>query len=262
MFLFLSKLLPIFIYPVGLSSLLMVIALVTLWKRPRIAATSLLLSLVILLGFSNAYVSKWLGRSLEWQYLPPDPVPTADAIVVLGGAMRSPVPPRPWLDVMDSGDRPLYAAKLYLDGKAPTIIMSGGRIDWKDGGSAESSDMAALAEQMGVPANAILEDTTSLNTHENAVNVKNILEREQMQRILLVTSAVHMPRSVKIFEKLGIEALAAPTDYRIAFPPPAKDQSWQAVLLDMLPDTSRLDYSTRVIKEYIGLVVYRLRGWL
>ncbi|MEB3212858.1 MAG: YdcF family protein [Leptolyngbyaceae bacterium] len=262
MFLFLSKLLPIFIYPLGLACVLMVVALCTLWKRPRIAALSLILALVVIVSFSSEYVSKGLGRSLEWQHLPPDPMPIADAIVVLGGAIRPELPPRPWIDLKDAGDRPLYAAQLYLAGKAPLIIMSGGRINWKNGGPPESSDMATLAEAMGVPAEAILEDPTSLNTYENAVNVKQILERENLNTILLVTSAIHMPRSLKIFEKLGIEAIAAPTDYRVAQRSPDANETWRAQLVNVLPSVERLDYSTRAIKEYIGLVIYRLRGWL
>lgn len=262
MFLFLSKLLPIFIYPLGLSCLLMGVALLTLWKRPRVASGCLVLSLALVFGFSNVEVSGWLGRSLEWQYLPLDNLPTADAIVVLGGAVRSADPPRPWVDVMESGDRPIHAAQLYLAGKAPKIIMSGGRINWRGGGPSESADMAALAEALGVPAEDILEDPRSLNTYQNAVNVKQILDEEGMERILLVTSAIHMPRSIKIFQRLGIEAIAAPTDFRMIAPTEPHGRSLQASILNTLPDAERLEYSTRALKEYIGMVVYRLRGWL
>jgi uncharacterized SAM-binding protein YcdF (DUF218 family) len=203
-----------------------------------------------------------MGRSLEWQYLPPEELPTADAIVVLGGAIRSADPPRPWVDVMESGDRPIHGAQLYLTGKAPKIIMSGGRINWQGSGPPESSDMAAIAEALGVPAEDILEDPSSLNTYQNAVNVKQILDEEGMDRILLVTSAIHMPRSIKIFERLGIEAIAAPTDFRMISPTSPPDRSIQARILNTLPDVERLDYSTRALKEYVGMVVYRLRGWL
>lgn len=262
MFLFLSKLLPIFIYPLGLACVLMLVALVTLWKRPRVAAASLVISFGLIVGFSNAPVSDWLGRSLEWQNFPLDPVPTADAIVVLGGATRPPQPPRPGVDVMESGDRPIYGAQLFQEGKAPTLIMSGGRIDWKNGGPPESSDMAVLAEALGVPSAAILEDPQSLNTYENAVNVKQILDAENLDTVLLVTSAMHMPRSLKIFEKLGIEAIAAPTDFRMTFSFNSSNRTWKTQLLEALPDADRLEYSTRVIKEYIGFVIYRLKGWL
>lgn len=263
MFLFLSKLLPLFIYPLGLACVLLILALVLIWRRPRWAAGAIAGALTLLLLGSNTWVSDRLVRSLEWQYQPLDPVPEAEAIVVLGGATRPPVAPRPWVEISEAGDRVLYSAWLYNQGKAPVMIMSGGRIDWKEGGPPESSDMAILAEVMGVPKDAILQDPTSLNTYQNAVNVKQILQNRDIDEILLVTSAMHMPRSLMIFKKLGINAIPTPTDYQIT-------TQWQQVgsttrearLLSLLPDAEKLYYLSRAMKEYIGIVIYRLRGWL
>ena len=64
--------------------------------------------------------------TLEWRYLPLEPVPTADAIVVLGGAVAPALAPRPWVEVSEAGDRILYAARLYNQAKAPKLILSGG----------------------------------------------------------------------------------------------------------------------------------------
>ncbi|MEL7143070.1 MAG: YdcF family protein, partial [Cyanobacteria bacterium J06573_11] len=82
---FLSKLLPLFVYPIGLSTLLMALALVWVWRHPKRAVWAIALSLFILFFSSNSLVTTRLVRSLEQQYLPPDPMPTADAILVLGG---------------------------------------------------------------------------------------------------------------------------------------------------------------------------------
>lgn len=264
MFLFLSKLLPLLVYPVGLASLLLVATLWALWRRQRrLATVSTSLALIVLLVSSNAWVATRLVQSLEWQNLPPDPMPTADAIVVLGGSTRPADYPRPWVDVMEAGDRVLHGAQLYKAGKAPKLILSGGRIIWKGGGPPESDDMAQIAMAMGVPRSAILEESTSLNTYQNAVNVKQILEQENINRILLVTSAMHMPRSLAIFRKQGIDAIAAPTDFLISERTIAEVRGTrQAVLLSLLPDVQNLEDVSRVMKEYIGLVVYRLRGWL
>lgn len=263
MFLFLSKLLPLFIYPVGLACVLMLVALATLWKRPRLAAVSLVLALASLLLGSNLRLANTLTQSLEWQHIPEGELPRAGAIVVLGGSLKPQIPPRPSIDVMEPGDRVLYGAELYRQGKAPLVIMSGGRIYWKGGGPPESTDMAKLAQDLGVPSYAILEDPTSLNTYENAVNVKKILDERGIQQVLLVTSAMHMPRSLKIFQKLGIDAIPAPTDFFVSNQELEEvDNSWQATILNVMPDADRLQQTTRALKEYIGLVVYRLRGWL
>ncbi|HEY9664635.1 MAG TPA: YdcF family protein [Allocoleopsis sp.] len=263
MFLFLSKLLPLFIYPLGFASLMLIGALFTLWKRPRTAAILVMLALLAIVIPSNGWISKQMVRSLEWQNLPPASLPQAEAIVVLGGSTKPQSYPRPWLDVNDEGDRVLHGARLYLQGKAPLVIMSGGRINWVDNSESESADMASLAEAMGVPASAILQDPTSLNTYENAVNVKQILQKKGIKRVLLVTSAMHMPRSLAIFKKQGIEAIPAPTDFIISQKELQDSQATtQDKILNALPDTGALHQFTRSLKEYIGLVVYRLRGWL
>lgn len=264
MFLFLSKLLPVFLYPLGLSCLLMVGALVVLWRRPRWAAGAVALALTVLLLGSNGWVSLALVRSLEWQNLPEGELPQAEAIVVLGGGIKSQLPPRPWVDVTEAGDRILYGAKLHRQGKAPFLILSGGRIDWKDGGPPESQDMATLARAMGVPASAILQDPTSLNTYENAVNVGKLLDSQGIRRrVLLVTSAIHMPRSLLIFKRQKIEAIPAPTDFLVSEQDVRElSSSWQAVVLNLLPDAERLEQATKALKEYIGIAVYRLKGWL
>jgi len=262
MFLFLSKLLPIFIYPLGLVCLLMIVALGLIWKRPKWAAGIIALALIMLLFSSNAWVSTGLVRSLEWQNIPKGELPKAPAIVVLGGGILPKVPPRPWVEVGDEGDRVLYGARLYRQGKAPIIIFSGGRIDWKQGGPSESKDMAELAQTMGVPKTAILEDPTSLNTYENAVNVKKLLDSKGIERrVLLVTSALHMPRSFAIFKRQGIDVIAAPTDF-ITIEEEVGEQTLQGTILRLIPDVGRLADTTRALKEYIGIVIYRLRGWL
>ncbi|MFB2924117.1 MULTISPECIES: YdcF family protein [Aerosakkonema] len=263
MFLFLSKLLPIFIYPLGLACVLIIVALVMLWKRPKWAAVPMFLALFVLLLASNTWISRSLVRSLEGQYIPTVELPSAPAIVVLGGGILPKKPPRPWVEVAQEGDRILYGAKLYREGKAPILILSGGRIDWKNGGPPESQDMAEIAEAMGVPKSAILQDPTSLNTHENAVNVRKILAAKNIERrVLLVTSAFHMPRSLAIFKRQGIEAIPAPTDFLVLEEELKEERTWQATLLNLLPDTTRLGDTTRALKEYIGIGIYRLRGWL
>ncbi len=264
--LFLSKLLPLFFYPLGFTCGAILLALVLLWKRPRWAAGVLLVGVLVLWVSSTGLVAAALTHSLESRYLPPAVLPTADAIVVLGGGVRPASPPRPLPDVTEEGDRILYGAKLYRDGKAPVLILSGGRIAWQGNGSPESpesADMAQLAALMGVPRSAIMEDPTSLTTYENAVNVKRILEINNLQSILLVTSASHMPRSMAIFQRLGVKAIAAPTDFLIPNATPSNPGvSLEAVLLKALPDAESLRYTTRAIKEYVGLFVYWLRGWV
>jgi uncharacterized SAM-binding protein YcdF (DUF218 family) len=263
MFLFLSKLLPLFLYPLGLACVLLVVALVMSWRRSRWVPLPVVLALIVLLLGSNSWVANSLVRSLEWQHIPVGKLPTADAIVLLGGATKSAFPPRPAVDLSEEGDRVLYAAQLYREGKAPVVIASGGRIDWRGGGLAESSDMADILVNLGVPNSAILQDSKSLNTYQNAVNVRQIMQERGIRRVLLVTSAMHMPRSLRIFQRQGIEAIPAPTDFLITQQEINEPSSSpQATVLNLVPDADQLQNTTRALKEYIGTVVYHLRGWL
>lgn len=262
--LFLSKLLPLLLYPLGLACGLLLLALVLLWRRPRWAAGAMVLALGLLLVSSNSWVATAMMRSLEWRHLPPSNLPSAEAIVVLGGGIKPQISPRPWVDVADEGDRVLHGARLYLAGKAPLLILSGGRISWGQAPErSEAADMALLALALGVPESAIIQEATSLNTHQNAVNVEAILQDKGIQRILLVTSAQHMPRALAIFKRQGLEAIPAATDFHVAAGTlDLAETTWQGRTLSLAPQASNLDDVTRSLKEYLGLGVYWLRGWL
>ncbi|ARV58610.1 hypothetical protein BZZ01_08140 [Nostocales cyanobacterium HT-58-2] len=263
MFLYLSKLLPLFFYPLGLACLCLLVGLFMLWKRPRTAALAITLALILLLLSSNGWVSRLLVQSLEWQNLPLTEIPTAQAIVVLGGATKSAFPPRPTVDLNEAGDRVVYAAQLYRQKKAPIIILSGGRINWRGSGSSESADMATILTSIGIPEEVIVQEPDSLNTYQNAVNVKKILESRGIRRILLVTSAIHMPRSLLIFRHQDIDAIPAPTDFLISEGDLQELTSTpKSALLNVLPDVENLSLFTSALKEYVGISAYRLRGWL
>ena len=262
MFFFLSKLLPLFIYPLGLACGLLGVALVLWWLKSRWTPWPVAIALLVLWVASSGLGNEGLIRSLEWQHIPEGDLPPAEAIVLLGGCTKSQEPPRPMVDVTEGGDRVLYTAQLYRQGKAPVIIASGGRIDWSPSGAPEAADMAALLEFLQVPPAVIVQEPDSLNTYENAVNVKRLLEERQIQRVLLVTSAMHMPRALRIFQRQGLDVIPAPTDFlTTAVDPDAPPASLEAQLLAALPDAGRLATTTLALKEYVGLVVYRLRGW-
>ncbi len=262
-FLFLSKLLPLFLYPLGLSCLLLLIALWLCFTRSRWTFVPILIAFLVLGIAGNVQVSNNLIISLERQYLPQVTMPSAEAIVVLGGATRNYEPPRIMPDMNDSGDRLLYAAKLYQEGVAPILILTGGRIQWYGGESSEAESMATILELMGVPRQAMVLESKSLNTYENAIYTKEILKQRNIKNILLVTSAAHMPRSLAIFQKQGIKAIPAPADILISDRNLIESQfSAESRILSFIPNSEHLDLTTQAIKEYIGIFIYRLRGWL
>ena len=120
--------------------------------------------------------------------------------------------------------------------------------------------MAALLERVGIPEEAIWLESESLNTYENAIYSRQFLSQKGINRILLVTSAYHMPRSVYFFEKEGFEVIPAPTDFIVT------DRSWQQLwepnwpvqILRIFPSAGNIELTTIALKEYIGLTVYRI----
>src|SRR5512136_1186248 len=121
MFVFLSKFLPPFVYPLGLIGFLILLALF-LGKRQRLQRIVLILALVCLLLAGNSWVAVGLARSLEVRYSTPDPVPQAEVMIVLGGGSEPAELPRQMVEVNGSGDRVIYAARLYKQGKAPHVL--------------------------------------------------------------------------------------------------------------------------------------------
>ncbi len=263
MFVFLSKLLPLFVYPLGLSWILLLLALI-MREKARLRNGLMIAALVILWLSSTTWVANGLAKSLEWRYLPPQNIPAADAIVVLGGGTDADLYPRLGVEVNGAGDRVLYTAKLYKEGKAAHILLSGGEITWlNDTSSTPAQEMASILKDMGVPAEALWLESRSQNTYENAYFSAKILGENQIHKILLITSAMHMPRAVALFQKQGIEVMPVPVDYSITQTDQTSNNSdLLGRLLGLLPNTGNLASTTNALKEYIGIFTYWLKGWL
>jgi uncharacterized SAM-binding protein YcdF (DUF218 family) len=264
MALFLSKLLPLLlVYPLGVASFLLLLALVMIWRKSRWSAVPIGLSLAVIWLCSNVWVVDGMLQSLEWRHIPAGELPKAEAIVLLGGATRSVAYPRVNPDLNEHGDRVTYTAQLYKKGKAPIIIISGGRSEWMGSGLPESKNISEMLQKdYDIPSAAIIEDPTSLNTYENAVNVQKIMKERNLKKVLLVTSAFHMPRSVRIFRKLNMDVIPAPSDYLVSrneLDEPFRTP--EAFILGMIPNTEKLDKFTVALKEYVGTWTYILKGW-
>lgn len=264
MFVFLSKFLPLFVYPTGLAALLILAALAA-GRKPRLRTGLLAAVFLLLLISSNRWFSYALARSLEWQYLPMAEVPQAEVIVVLGGGTESGQYPRPMTEVNSAGDRVLYAASLYKQGKAPIILLSGGNITWLEGRSTTpAQEMADLMQLMNIPPEALWLQSASENTHDDAELSAAMLKENGVQQVLLVTSAIHMPRAMALFRHAGIQAIPAPVDFTVtqAGLDNLAKLTPQSLLINLLPNSSSLGLTTNATKEYLGLLVYWLRGWL
>jgi uncharacterized SAM-binding protein YcdF (DUF218 family) len=115
--------------------------------------------------------------------------------------------------------------------------------------------MARLLEEWNTPSTAIQIEGGSINTHENATMSYRMLAPRGIRRILLVTSAMHMPRAAGAFRKAGFEVIAVPADFQTGWD--------EAILLEKwLPSAKSLVDSDAALYEWLGIAIYRLRGWM
>lgn len=239
-------------YPLGLSILLLAAGILA-WNRLRVSRWLCAAALFVLMVFSSPAGSGALLRSLENQYPDTgiDVISHAQAIVVLGGNIHMPSRGHGNSGLIDQSDRLLHALRLYRAGKAPVVVCSGGSF----AETSEAQAMGRLLQEWGVPSEAILLEEQSLNTRENALFSYPVLKARGIRRILLVTSAIHMPRAAAVFRKAGFEVSPAPADFRTGWGEASGSFGW-------LPDAVYLMRSDRALREWIGLLVYRLRGWI
>ena len=207
----------------------------------------ILMSVALLWASSTQIAAELVLHSLE-RYYPPlalEEIPTADAIVVLGGVTRGRVPGNGLTDLGGGADRIIHAARLFKARKAPLLLLSGGNAP---GYQSEAEAMADILQLMGIPAEKMLLETQSRNTQQNAIYTQKILQRQGIRKVLLVTSASHMRRAVAIFTGIGVSVLPAATDYQLVERAPS--------ILDWLPQAGALEMTTKGINEYIGYWVY------
>ena len=242
-----TKLLPLFVYPLGLAIVLLLLSRLFSWLGRRRAASLLVICAVALLWLcSMPRFSDWAMSTLEreWPPVPAARAPRADAIVLLGGMTRGLVPGVDLPDLSGSADRLFHAAELYRAGKAPMLLLTGGNAP---GYEPEALSMKRVLLVMGIPGDVLLLEDRSRNTRQNARFSAAVLHDRQVHRILLVTSAYHMRRAKLEFERQGFEVLPAATDYQVVETP--------RTLLDWLPAVGALNQTTLAMKEYLGLMV-------
>lgn len=252
----LSSFLANLVIPLNLGIALLVLgASMYIVRRRRVAVLVAGCGMAWVIFWSLPASSLWAGGRLEqlYPYRPPDALPTAQAIVVLGGSTASNRPN--WFEPYDRNttiSRVDTAARLYHAGRAPLVIVSGAALD---GSVSEAQIMANALRQHGVPDDAILQEDRSLTTYENAVYTARLLDERKLDRVLVVTSALHMPRAMGVFRKQHVDALAASSPPQIVVPDDPAFSFWQ-------PNAHVLSASRSIVKEYVGMLVYWLRGWL
>jgi len=249
-----SKIATVLISPLGTALLLAVLAAFCVWRRRTAwAKTFGVVAFAWLYFWSTPWASVSLCAGLEGRtpMRAATQFPQADAIVVLGGAVAPAAPGFPAPDLGRAADRVWFAAQLYKAGKAPIVLLSGGG-DPRREKTPEATAMTAFLTDLGVPRTAIWQEPRSRSTHENARQVARwAASLPARPRLLLVTSAMHMPRALLEFRAAGLAVVPAATDYEARSTPPG--------VLAWLPDAEATFRSTLAFKELVGWAVAMVR---
>lgn len=248
---YLSKILPLFVLPIGITLLLLGFGIARRRRWPLIAA------MAVLWLSSMPLVAGRLARALEEgaTRLPVQGVGTADAIVVLStGRVTAPGPEAvsEWTDA----DRFFAGVQLLRAGKAPLLVFTGGWSPWEPNAPTEGDVMTEYATAIGIPKEQIVTTGRVFNTAEEAVAVAAVLKARQqgIPRVTLVTSAFHMPRARLLFEQAGLAVSAFPVDF-------SGTGGGGVSVMDVLPTAGALAQSQMAVRELYGRLYYRFKPW-
>jgi uncharacterized SAM-binding protein YcdF (DUF218 family) len=257
LFFALSKVLDVVLMPLAWGLALLAAAIPWRPGRPRNAKRDRVLGaagIAVIVLFSMAPVQNRLMRYLESSARDTTrPGVTYDAVVLLGGMVEDDVTiARGTTAYNDHVERLFATFDLLRSGRARYAIVSGGP-STREGTVVEAVKLRDTLVGWGIAPERILVEPRAVNTRENAVLVAEIVRREGMRSIVIVTSAYHMSRAEGCFRAVGLAVDTLPADYR-AYDP---DRTTGG----LLPRTTHLEASTRALRELFGRVVYRLMGY-
>ena len=199
-----------------------------------------------------------LARTLTGGYAPIEsaaPARQAKAIVMLGSGTTNLRFRGQQLSFVStpSGLRALETARLFKLMDRPLVIASGGVTDKNPAGAPESDAYEPALITLGVPADRILPESRSKNTHDEAVVIREMLRERGIGEFLLVTSPLHMRRSMSVFESQGLHPVPAVSPLypdRIAQPFP------------LLPSDAALGTGDFIVYEWAARAYYWWKGWI
>ena len=243
---YLHKILPLIFSPLFFIITLIIFGLILSSKKISFAG------LAILVIFSMPIVSGKLIAYLESDYelIKPSKVESADAVVVLSGMIKT-IQTKNGLDYEWGGavDRFFKGVDLFNLDKAPILIFTGGKLPWSIG-VPEGEYLRDVAIDLGVPKKDILLTENVENTDQEAKAIKKLLLLDN-PKIILVTSAFHMPRAQLVFEAAGINVIPFPVDFLIG--------AQKITFMDFIPSASSFAATSFFVREIIGRTYYNLK---
>jgi len=243
---YLHKILPLIFRPLFFCLFLIILGIFLRSKRISLSGV------ILIILCSLPIVSKNLIYYLEKDYKlqKPSEINSADAIVVLSGMIRQiKTNQNINYEFRGSVDRVLSGIKLYKSNKSSSLIFTRGKVPWSVG-IPEGEYLKDFAISFGIPEENILLTSEVQNTDQEAKAVKDILPKGK-ENIILVTSAFHMPRAIKVFNAAGLNPVPFAVDFKSSYE--------KITFMSFLPSAGSFQETSFFVREMIGRVYYHLK---
>jgi uncharacterized SAM-binding protein YcdF (DUF218 family) len=256
MFFILSKIFAFFIKPIVwiIAAFLLSFFLKNEKRKRSFFLTGLILLILLTNGAVFQGVVNWWEpepvtiKNLEKEY---------DFIILLGGYsdFQTAMGKSEFQLGLKGGNRLISALNLYKKGIGTKIILTGGSGKLLGDKFGEAEYVAPFLKTLGLPDSAFIVENKSRNTWENAIFSKQIVDSLQKNATcLLVTSALHMPRSKASYDKAGLPTTIFPTDYY-------SQKHDNLLKLFFEPSSSKLYAWEALLHEWIGVITYKIKGY-
>lgn len=252
MFFVLSKTLGLIVSPLNLFFILYLIFFFLVFKHKK--KVVMIIPVLLLYFVSTPLVSNFIIGSLI-----PEPMSVEegtndyDVVIVLGGMLNLKHCSPEYIDFIGDVDRILAGVKFYKKNPGSKLLVSGGSGHLTDQTKREASYIYTFLREIGIPDGDIIIEATSRNTYENAYYSKQLIDRNNFRKVLLITSSYHMRRSLGCFKKQGINADYYFVDFKDI------PSYWHNALL---PSEVGLLNIYRALREIVGYYAYKVQGYI
>lgn len=256
MFFYLSQFLSFLAMP--LTILMILIVGGAIFLKRKWGKKMLWTGIILLVFFTNPFLSNLALLAWEPEFKPFDEIENHEIGIVLTGVTNLSKTAYDRTFFNKGADRITHALQLYQMGKIKKILITGGQGLNPVNPQSEAELLQRFLIMTGMPEEDIWIEDQSKNTAQNAQFTKDFLEKKGIntnQEFILITSAFHMFRSKGCFDKVGLKTESFPTDYY------SHDVKYDIPSL-IFPDSNSIQYWTKLFKEWLGIIVYKLVGYM
>ncbi len=226
-----------------------VLCLIVAWlkKDARRKKFWLKTSLVIFIIFSNSYMPKYFWYKYQAPYTELKPGEKYSAGILLGGFVSYDENNKRAV-FSQASDRFIQAARLYKLGHISRILITGGNAFLVNDQQYNEADFVVRnLVELGIPSGDIMAEKKAINTIENALYTDKILDSTRSpEPYLLITSALHMPRAIRVFENEGMKIRPYACDFHVT------ETDTRFTWRSLLPSAGSFEMWNLLFKEIVG----------